>query len=182
MHPIIRSRTLAFLLLLTLVAAGCMPSRGRGNNNGGGNNSGDDDDAAGDDDDAAGDDDDAAGDDDDAAGGALYYGDVYGGLKAEGGGDCYGNAEIRIDDDGMVVDGRLTCGEDCVISFSGPYAFSEEPFVPSFDCSVNGISVNASEFDAWIWGSEGQSTEGNVTAYGDAYFYVSFNAYLDAAM
>ena len=173
-----RSSALSFLLLLVLLAAACTP-RGRGGNGGGG----DDDDAVGDDDDAVGDDDDAAGDDDDSvADGTLYFGDVSGGLKGgDGGGECNGTAEIRIDDDGVVVDGRLTCGSTCTIQFSGPYAFSEEQFVPSFDCTVNGYTPDLNEFDAWIWGSEGEYAQGNISGYGDMdYFYVSFNAYLEA--
>ena len=174
-----RSWFSTLLLLLALLVVGCMPSRGRGNNNGGGGNN--DDVSEGDDDDAAGDDDDAAGDDDDAQG-VLYFGDVNGGLKAaDGGGECSGNAELRVDEDGVVIDGRLTCGEDCVISFSGPYAFSEEPFTPSLDCSVGGVSVDASEVEAWIWGTEGEYAQGNVSAYGSTdYFYVSFDAYPEA--
>ncbi len=111
----------------------------------------------------------------------LYFGDVSGGLKGgDGGGECSGTAEIYIDDEGVVTQGLLTCGDSCTIQFSGPYAFSEEQFSPSFDCSVNGYTPNVSEFDAWIWGSEGEYAQGNVSAYGSAdYFYVSFNAYLE---
>ena len=160
------------LLLLALVWAGCLLP-GATDIYG----AADDDDSA-----VAGDDDDATGDDDDSVSGDVYFGDVYGGLKGgDSGGECNGVAELRIDDDGMVLDGRLTCGADCTITFSGPYAFSEEQFVPSFDCRVNGYTPSLNEIDAWIWGSEGEYAEGNISAYGALdYFYVSFNAYFGA--
>ncbi|MCO4772355.1 MAG: hypothetical protein KDA24_20145, partial [Deltaproteobacteria bacterium] len=123
--------------------------------------------------------DDDAADDDDAAGGTSYFGSASGYLKAmDGGGECDGDVLIVIDDAGMVVDGEIDCGGSCTITFDGPYAFSEDSFIPDFDCSIGGVTPTFYEFDAWIWGEEGSYAEGSIGAYGETdYFSLSFSAY-----
>ncbi len=164
---------LSFLLLLTLLATtACTPLRRGGD---GGGSSDDDDSAADDDDDSVGDDDDAT----DPPTGDLYTGDASGYLKSlDGGGQCSGTVSITVNDGGYVTDGVINCGNDCAIYFSGPYAWSEESFVPSFSCAIAGVTPDLYEIEAWIWGSENDYASGSITGYGETdYFYVSFDAY-----
>ena len=163
-----RRQTLAFLLLLSLLATACAP-RSRGNNGSGG-----------DDDDSANDDDAVGDDDDDGASGTQYTGTSSGYLKSsEMGGDCSGDATIYVDEGGYVTAGTLTCGATCVITFAGPYAWSEESFTPNFDCSFEGYTPDIYETSAYLYGSENSYVEGNISGYGDGdYFSLSFTASL----
>ncbi len=168
--------SLSFLLLLALLLAACPPSRGRGSNGrGGGNN---DDDAADDDDQA---DDDDTGDDDDSQGSTTYTGEAYGEIEAlDTTQECAGMAEITVDGSGDVTSGRVTCAETCVFQFSGPYAFSEESFVPTADCEFGAIPFDFSELSGWIWGSEDSYISGSIEAYASiGSMSLSFDTYAE---
>jgi hypothetical protein len=166
--------SLTFLLLLALLLAACPPSRGRGSNGtGGGNN--DDDDAA---------DDDDTGDDDDSQGSTTYTGSASGEIEAlDTTQECVGLAEVTVNTSGDVTSGRVNCGETCVFQFSGPYAFSEDSFVPTADCEFGMIPFDFGEMSGWIWGEEDSYISGSIEAYAEiGAMYLNFDAYAEEGM
>jgi hypothetical protein len=170
-------RFISYLVLASLIVASCTNMRRGGRNGDGG---GDDDDNAGDDDDAtAGDDDD--GDDDDGGSATTYIGQAYGYWQSgEQSGEFNASGYASVEDSSGDSAGQVAMqiGDiDCIVAWDGIYAWSETDGVPEIDCT------SPSEASLWIWGDEGYSVSGSMTAYDSALFdsaSLSFTFYAGA--